>query len=99
MSSHYTGMRRRGRAARYEAPEPPSQALSGRSVTSSAQGLAVLGPAPRDLQDARLTSARVLGTPRAGRGAVSHVGGTADWLRRRLGEGQGSGIPDGTLKI
>lgn len=49
--------------------------------------LVVLGQAPRDLLDARLTSARVLGTPRAGRGAVSHGGGAADWLRRRPGGG------------
>lgn len=68
-------------------------------MTSSAQGLAVLGQAPRDLHDARLTSTRVLGTPGAGRGAVSHVGGTADWMRRGRGVGQGTGIPDGTLKI
>lgn len=63
-------------------------------MTSSAEGLAVLGRAPRDLHDARLTSARVLGTRRAGRGAVSHVGGAADWLRPRRGVGQGAGISD-----
>lgn len=55
------------------------------------------GPARRST---RFTSARVLGTPRAGRGAVNHDGGAADWLRRRRGVGQGAGIsPDGTLKI
>lgn len=58
----------------------------------------MLGQAPPDLHDARLTSARVLGTPRAGRGAVNHGGGGADWLRRRRGVGQGAGIPDGDLE-
>lgn len=47
---------------------------------------------------ARLTSSRVLGTLRAGHGAVSQASGVADWLTRRLGAEPGAGISDGTLK-
>lgn len=87
MGSHYAGVPRRGRVARWcEAPGPRSPAPQGPSVTSSAR-LAVLGQAPQDLHDARLSSARVLGTPRVGRGDVSQTGGAADWPMRRWGRG------------
>lgn len=94
MSSHYRGTRRRGREARNEAPRAVEPGPRGPgSVTSSDRRLAVLGQAPRDLLDARLTSARVLGTPRAGRRAVSHGPGAADWLRHRRGGGAGRWHP------
>lgn len=98
MGSHYEGVPRRGPVARCEVPAAAVGPL-GPVVTSSAEEPAVLVQTPRDLHDARRNSARVLGAPQAGRGAVSQASSAADWLTRRWGAGLGAVIPDGTLKL
>lgn len=94
-----SGDRGTGGGARCEAPGPPSPALLGPVVPASAEDLAVLVQAPRDLHDARLAPALVLGTRQAGPGAVSQASGVADWLRRRRGAGLALASLRGTLTL